>query len=190
MSSDDSKRQEDEKNTEDPRKSERDETPQADIGFEVTGLGAIGTMISRLNDLLEAVDDEFSGERDIRDKDNKVRGRMGWTVRTLGDTPPSAARPPSRSSAPRRPQPPREKPPQPAPREPIAEVYDEDDVLLVIVELPGVGTDEIDLDLQGETLVLRTTGQRQYAVDVELPHAAQTIAAQSMNNGILEVRLR
>jgi HSP20 family protein len=75
-------------------------------------------------------------------------------------------------------------------REPIVDVFDEGEQMLVVAELPGVAKKEIKVEVNGDVLALSTTGARKYAKEVLLPAAAQDAEpALSYNNGVLEVRL-
>jgi HSP20 family protein len=76
-------------------------------------------------------------------------------------------------------------------REPIVDVFDEGDKLLVVAELPGVAKKEIKLELNGDVLALSTTGARKYAKEVLLPAAAKEEELSfTYNNGVLEVHLQ
>jgi HSP20 family protein len=75
--------------------------------------------------------------------------------------------------------------------EPIVEVFDESDHVLVLAEMPGVGPTDVSATLDGKVLRLRgEKGRRKYRKDVELPQAFDASKlSQSCNNGVLEVRL-
>jgi HSP20 family protein len=76
-------------------------------------------------------------------------------------------------------------------REPIVDVFDEKDHILVIVELPGVSKEKIKVDINGDILNLTTSDKdRQYAKEILLPHKvnAETLKT-SYKNGILEITL-
>ncbi|MHB0874800.1 MAG: Hsp20/alpha crystallin family protein [Anaerolineae bacterium] len=74
-------------------------------------------------------------------------------------------------------------------REPLADVFDEDGSVLVVLELPGVAENEIELAAEQDILTLRTTGQRRYEKEVLLPAVVDaTTMTKSYTNGILEVR--
>ena len=77
-------------------------------------------------------------------------------------------------------------------REPLVDVLDEDDRLLVIVELPGVDEKDIKLEVQEDILELTAeTGDRKYVKEVLLPSAVDAASVQSSyRNGILEIRLK
>ena len=76
-------------------------------------------------------------------------------------------------------------------REPLVDVLDEGDRLLVIAELPGVDEKDIKLEVQEDILELTAeTGDRKYVKEVLLPSAVDAASVQSSyRNGILEIRL-
>jgi len=77
-------------------------------------------------------------------------------------------------------------------REPIVDIFEEEDQVRVTAELPGVKENEINLDVEGNTLTISTdTPARKYYKEVELPNPVKKDATKfSYRNGILEVRLR
>lgn len=75
-------------------------------------------------------------------------------------------------------------------REPLADVFDEDGSVLVVVELPGVSESEIELVVEEDILSLKTTGQRRYEKEILLPAVADAkTMVKTYTNGILEVRV-
>jgi HSP20 family protein len=68
-------------------------------------------------------------------------------------------------------------------------VYEEEDQLRVVADVPGVDKDSIDLKCDGDVLTLDATGEaREYHERVRLPATVdEHSAAASHNNGILEV---
>ncbi|WP_181685473.1 Hsp20/alpha crystallin family protein [Halorhabdus salina] len=69
------------------------------------------------------------------------------------------------------------------------DVYEEDERLRVVADLPGVSKDAIDLKCDGERLTIDAAGdQREYHERVQLPTRVDEHTAEaSYNNGILEV---
>jgi len=69
------------------------------------------------------------------------------------------------------------------------DVYEEDDQLRVVADLPGVEKDAIDLKCDGEQLTIDAAGTgREYHDRVDLPaRVDEHTADASYNNGILEV---
>jgi HSP20 family protein len=76
-------------------------------------------------------------------------------------------------------------------REPLVDIFDEADHVLVVVELPGVTSDDISVEVEGDILTLKASGRdRRYAKEVLLP--AQVDASslkRSFQNALLEIRL-
>jgi HSP20 family molecular chaperone IbpA len=77
-------------------------------------------------------------------------------------------------------------------REPIVDMFEEEDCLRVMVELPGVEENEINLKAEENTLTISTdTSARTYYKKVELPTSVKKeVFESSYRNGILEVKLR
>lgn len=76
-------------------------------------------------------------------------------------------------------------------REPLTDVFDEKNCILVIVELPGVQEKDIKLHIKGDILSLETVGDRKYAKEILLP-AKSDFESREVNfkNGILEIKLK
>ncbi len=75
-------------------------------------------------------------------------------------------------------------------REPLVDVFDEGDTIIVIAELPGVDASEVRVEIHGDVLSLETTGERRYAREILLPApVAPDSLQQTYRNGILELRL-
>lgn len=74
-------------------------------------------------------------------------------------------------------------------REPLVDVFDEGDEIVITAELPGVREGEIAIRFQGDVVTIETTGERRYAKEVLLPSAVRADdARRSYNNGVLELR--
>ena len=76
-------------------------------------------------------------------------------------------------------------------REPIVDVFDEGDYLMVIAELPGVDESDTHVEIKGDILSLKAEGKdRKYSKEVLLP---TEVKAESMEtqykSGILEMKL-
>ena len=75
-------------------------------------------------------------------------------------------------------------------REPMVDIFDEEETILVVAELPGVAEKEISLEVEGDVFSVTTTGKRQYAKEVLLPAPVLSEGmSTTYNNGVLEVRL-
>jgi HSP20 family protein len=76
-------------------------------------------------------------------------------------------------------------------REPIVDVFDEEEQLVVISEMPGVEEGDISVEVIGDVLrIVAANKARQYSKEVLLPSRAEVDpVGRSYRNGILEVRL-
>lgn len=76
-------------------------------------------------------------------------------------------------------------------REPLVDVLDEGDTVLVVCEMPGVDESDIRLHVEDDTLDLSASGNlRRYHKEVLLPTGVDPASLKSSyRNGILEVRL-
>ncbi len=76
-------------------------------------------------------------------------------------------------------------------REPLVDVFDEGDHVLVVAELPGVAEGGIRVEVKDDILALSAEGRdRKYAKELLLPATVDPASLrQSFQNGVLEVRL-
>ncbi len=79
---------------------------------------------------------------------------------------------------------------EPQVREPLVDVFDEGEQIVVVAELPGVQMADIRIQINTDVLALETTGERRYEKEILLPAAVDpTTIQQTYRNGILELRL-
>lgn len=121
-----------------------------------------------------------------RASEDSTSGLLGVSVR-VGRSPVRVA-PTARPARPST----RHRPPQEDAREPAADVFDEDDHFVLIVQLPGAEESSIGWNLNRESAVTvrAESGGRAYVREIEL--AAPVTAANATmryENGILELRL-
>lgn len=70
------------------------------------------------------------------------------------------------------------------------DIFEEENELCVITELPGVNEEDIVLDLNENILIISASrGKRSYHKKVKLPRTSESIVRKIYNNGILEVTL-
>lgn len=76
-------------------------------------------------------------------------------------------------------------------RQPLVDVLDEGERLVVIAELPGIENDEIRIELKGDILIVCAEGKyRKYGKEILLPCAVDPSGIKSSyNNGILTIEL-
>lgn len=75
-------------------------------------------------------------------------------------------------------------------REPVVDVFEERDYVLVVLEMPGIGTDDVRLEAKDDVLtVTAEKGDKKYRKEVLLPGVFPREKMQlSCANGMLEVR--
>jgi HSP20 family protein len=72
----------------------------------------------------------------------------------------------------------------------ITDMFDEGDNLVIIAELPGVNEKDIEIEVEGDRLVLFARNQgRQYHKDIVLPCTVKEKPSSTYKNGILKIRL-
>ena len=76
--------------------------------------------------------------------------------------------------------------------EPLVDVVEEDDEIIVVAEVPGVERDEIKVRIKGTALTIHSDNpERPYHKEIELPSRVKKEEAKSaIRNGVLEVRLK
>jgi len=76
-------------------------------------------------------------------------------------------------------------------REPIIDVFDEKDHILIVAELPGVAEKTIEFDIRGDILTLRAENEkRKYAKEILLPAKVDSAEKEvSFKNGVLEIKI-
>ena len=77
-------------------------------------------------------------------------------------------------------------------REPLTDVFDEKDEVLIISEIPGINGEGLSLDLKGDILEIVAVGKnRKYRKEVLLPtQVKKETLSHTYKNGILEVRVK
>jgi HSP20 family protein len=76
--------------------------------------------------------------------------------------------------------------------EPLIDIIEEFDHILILAEMPGVSDDDIHLDLNGDILVLHAEkGSKKYHKEIILPRSFDSSAiTRACHNGILELKLK
>jgi HSP20 family protein len=79
-------------------------------------------------------------------------------------------------------------------REPLIEVNEEEDQIIVVAEMPGVSKEDVEIKATSRTLTISTKPDslaKKYHKEVELPAAINSDYAKArIQNGILEVKLK
>jgi HSP20 family protein len=173
--------------TEPKKKRKAEEEIPIDLGLGGVFKG-LGNFIDLLSDMVEKTENveetTRSGEFKIKGLGEKGRGVYGFSVRTgIGGMPRVEHFGNIRTT--------QEGPEVADVREPMVDVFDEEQEILIVVELPGVSEEEIRIEIQDDVLSLETTGDRKYAKEVLLPAVVNAAAIQkAYKNGILEIHLK
>lgn len=149
------------------------------VGQFIPGLGGIIKA-------LEASSPEF--RQKIADTDAEIKHRIdvGWSNKPVVDYHVST-RPIRRGPARAAPRVDSVRLPDPGPvREPIVDVLEGKDGIVVIAELPGVTEEELCIKLEEADLLI-SAGR--FSKKIALPHAARAILEKSYKNGILQIKL-
>jgi HSP20 family protein len=153
------------------------------------GLGGIlkgmGDLLEKLNELAET-GHELSRTGEIHGPGKQLRGIYGFTVKVgLGDEGPriepfgNIRRDIKSGQAEVQ-----------EVREPMVDVFEEDDHMLVVAELPGIGKEDVRVDVKDDVLTISAEkGEKKYRKEVLLPRSVSKEKMQvSCNNGILEIK--
>ena len=157
-------------------------------GFEL-GLGGIlkgfGDLIERLGDLAET-GDQLSRTGEIHGPGKDVKGIYGFTVKVgLGDERPRVE--PfgnirkDRESGHTVVQ---------EVREPAVDVFEEEDHVLVVAEMPGVSVEDVQITVEDDLLTISAErGDKKYRKEVLLPASfARDKTQVACNNGVVEIK--
>jgi len=177
--------------------AQEDVTPEIDLGgiFKSLGLGGllngISGLVEKAAELAEKGEQlsktgEFRvggippGVRRGRD----IKGVYGFTVRTMAGGKPKVETFGNIKKTPKGPV-------VEEMREPIVDVFEEEDTIRAIAELPGIEEGDIHIEVKGDMLTLSAEGKRKYHKEILLPASVdEENVSSSYENGILEIMLR
>lgn len=171
-------------------KSKKDDGQNVDFGIGGFSLGGLFKGIENLIDLaakLKEAGGEVSkeGEIDLSNLKEGMKGVFGFSVKTAVGGKPVVESFGNVKKTPEGPKVEEE-------REPITDVFDEDEEIRIYAEMPGINEADIKLDLKEDILdISAQTGDRKYHKEILLPAKvqAETIVS-SYNNGILEIKVK
>jgi len=77
-------------------------------------------------------------------------------------------------------------------REPLIDIMEQDDDIIIIAELPGIKRKDLDVKVSDYTVTIEVKNpERKYAKTIDLPAPVDTDSAKmDYNNGILEIELK
>ncbi len=164
----------------------KDNKSEAD--FDLFGLGGLFKGIEKLVDLAGKLDEngKMSKEGEFRlDHIKKgMKGVYGFTVNTAGGGSPKVETFGNIKKTPEGPKVNEE-------REPITDIFDETDELVIIAEMPGIEESDLKIDLKEDILEISAVSKsRSYRKELLLPiKAISENLKHKFTNGILEIRI-
>jgi HSP20 family protein len=159
-------------------------------GFEL----GIGGMLKGLGDLVEKLGDlantgeQLSRTGEIHGANKELKGIYGFTVKVgLGDD-----RPHIQPFGNIRQDPESGHTVVQEVREPVVDVFEEDDHVLVVAEMPGVGVKDVQITVQDDLLTIAAEhGDKKYRKELMLPSSFDRAKIEvSSNNGVVEIKCR
>jgi len=166
-------------------KKEENDKVEIDFGMGKISFGGLFKGLGNLIDLASKLSEEGVEKKgEIRGLPKGAKGVYGFSIRTLGGKPVIESFGNIRETA--------KGPVVEEVREPIVDVFDEEDHILVIAELPGVSEDKIKVEVAGDILSLAASDKdKKYAKEILLPSKVKPSSVKTLyKNGILEITLK
>ncbi len=166
------------------KKEEDKDKVEIDFGMGKISFGGLFKGLGNLIDLASKLSEEgYERKGEIRGLPERAKGVYGFSIRTMAGKPVIESFGNIRETA--------KGAVVEEVREPMVDVFDEEDHILVIAELPGVSENEIKIEVAGDILNLAASDRdRKYAKEILLPGKVKPESMKtSYKNGILEITL-
>ena len=157
--------------------------------FDLFGLGGLFKGIEKLIDLAGKLDEKGGiskeGEINFDHLKKGMKGVYGFTINTAGGGTPRVETFGNIKKTPEGPKVDEE-------REPITDIFDEKNEIVIITEMPGIEENDIKIDLKEDILELSAASKnRTYRKELLLPlKAVKQNLRHKFTNGILEIRIK
>jgi len=167
-------------------KKHSEKTSEGSIDLGLGGiLKGFGDLVERLGELAET-GEQLSRTGEIHGTDKQVKGIYGFTVKVGlgGDQPrvePFGNIRKDRESG---------RTVVQEVREPAVDVFEEDDHVLVVAEMPGIGAEDVQVTVEDDLLTISAArGDKKYRKEVLLPASATLEKTQiTCNSGVVEIK--
>lgn len=170
-------------------KKKNNETDNAS-DFDILGFGGLFKGIEKLVDLAGKLQDEKEinkeGEINLDHLKKGMKGVYGFTIKSgIGGNRPTVETFGNIKKTPEGPKVEEE-------REPMTDVFDEKEEIVVIAEMPGIEEADLKIDLKEDMLdISAARNTRKYRKELLLPVKVQKENMKvKYNNGILEIRIK
>ena len=171
-------------------KKKKEEDLDIAFGIGKLSLGGLFKGIEKLVDLaadLEEAGGEIKkeGEIDLSHLKEGMKGVFGFSIKTMAGGKPIVEPFGNIKKTPKGPKVEEE-------REPMVDIFDEKEEVVIIAEMPGINEEGISMDFKGDILEVKAVYKdRKYYKEVLLPAKVKSETLTSTyKNGILEVRIR
>jgi len=150
-------------------------------------LSGLAGLVTKLNELAET-GAELRRSGELRGADKELKGIYGFTVKVgLGDQAPRVEpfgnirtdKQTGRAVVEEI-------------REPVVDLFEEKDHLLIVAEMPGITAGDVKLDVEGDVLTITAAkGDKKYRKEVLLPASYPRAKMRlTCNNGVVEIKCR
>jgi len=170
------------------KSNRKEKSSQGGIDLGLGGiLKGLGDLVEKLGELAES-GEQISKTGEIRGTGQEVKGIYGFTVKVgLGDDKPRVEpfgniRRDANSG----------RTVVHEVREPVVDVLEEEDHVLVLAEMPGISAEAVQIEIQDDLLTITAEqGDKKYRKEVLLPGRFDRKKMQvTCNNGVLEIKCR
>jgi HSP20 family protein len=161
-----------------------------DSSFDMLGLGGIFKGFEKLVDLAGKLQDQNEinkeGEINLDQLKKGMKGVYGFTIKSAASGGKSTVE--TFGNIKKTPEGPKVE----AQREPMTDMFDEKDEIVIIAEMPGIEEDDVTIDLKGDMLdISAERNTRKFHKELLLPlKVEQEKMKVKYNNGILEIRIK
>ena len=167
-----------------------DKKEKKDVGLGNINLGGLFKGIEKLVDIAQELEEsggeiKKEGEIDLGNLKKGMKGVFGFSVKSAVGGKPVVEPFGNIKRTPKGPTIEKE-------REPITDIFDEEDEVIVMAEMPGINADDIKLDLKEDILDISAQNKdRKYHKEVLLPAKIKAETLQSSyKNGILKIKMK